>query len=82
MVASRGRKGYLMVTYYYQEIPAEGGTRRAVKTTASSLRGAKLIATRSQLFQRTTLRITDEEGAILSYRDWGDRRWSDVSVIY
>lgn len=63
-------------TYVVKELNDINSEREGVRVEASSLSQAKRLASRDQFFIGTVLRIEDENGNRLAYKQ--GQRWEDL----
>jgi len=68
-------EGKTMTTYIITEKQDANSTREGQYAEAASLKGAKILATRAQVFAGTTLTVQDAYGRVLSTKRHGV--WSD-----
>jgi hypothetical protein len=67
-----------MKTYIIHELQSLESVRMGERYTGT-LRGAKAKATRSQTWQGTALKITDEQGRTVALKDKHSGAWYDPS---
>lgn len=60
------------LTYIIKEVQNINSHREGTKIEVSSLSQAKLIASKSQCFCGTIMRIETESGVLVSYKDRGE----------